>query len=140
MWIVAFHIIFVITFMAGILYLPRLYVYHVQNINSPELINVFQIMEGKLIKFIINPSLILTIFFGSLLVLISDISIFYQIWFWIKLFALILMVFNYLFLIFCYYRLSNNHVDFSEKFYRLINEIPAILMVIIVIMVVIKPF
>jgi len=126
--------------MAGILYLPRLYVYHVQNINSPELINVFLIMEGKLIKFIINPSLILTIFFGILLVLISDSTIFNQIWFWIKLFALILMFINYLFLMFCYNRLRKNYVDFNEKFYRLINEIPAILMVIIVIMVVIKPF
>ena len=126
--------------MAGILYLPRLYVYHVQNINSDELINVFQIMEGKLIKFIINPSLILTIIFGTLLVILSDITIFYQIWFWIKFCSLLLMLAYYSFLIYCYYKLRNNDVGFSEKFYRVINEIPAILMVIIVIMVVIKPF
>ena len=141
LWIKAFHIIFVMTWMAGIFYLPRLYVYHCRVKPGSEQDKMFQQMERKLLKVIMNPSLILVWVFGPLLVLTPQAGVdFSQLWVWIKFAGIIgLTEFHH---VLGRWRKAfeagkNNK---TEKFYRRINEIPAVLLVIIIIMVVVRPF
>ena len=131
------HIIFVTTWMAGLFYLPRLFVYHSKcELNSSEY-RTFLIMEEKLLKFIMNPSLIFSWIFGLTLIFIEEIE--KEIWIILKIFCVILIS---LFHIYC----IKIRIDFlkrkntkKERFFRLINEIPTILFLIIIFLVVFKP-
>ena len=133
-----FHIIFFTTWMAGLFYLPRLFVYHsISKKNSTEYIT-FLVMEEKLMKYIMNPSLILTWFFGlSLVILTQEYNSL-----WLKL-KFICVVFMSAFHMYCArvrknFEFKKNTKD--EKYFRWINEIPTVLFIIIVFLVVFKPF
>jgi len=134
------HIIAIVSWMAALLYLPRLFVYHCQvNING-EQSTLFSVMEYKLLRFIATPAMIATYLFGILLIMTYGHSIFHSVWFSLKLvLVLILSGFHG----FCakqvkQFNQKNNH--YSETFFRIINEIPAVILIVIVFLVVMKPF
>lgn len=134
------HIISVISWMAALLYLPRLFVYHAQvNATSPQS-QLFHIMEYRLLKFIATPAMIASYSFGVLLLMALDWQPVHSHWFSIKL-VLVLILSG--FQGYCsrqikiFLRGKNKH---NHKFYRLINEIPTIIMIMIVFLVVLKPF
>ncbi|MDA5192381.1 protoporphyrinogen oxidase HemJ [Govanella unica] len=139
-WIKALHIIAVISWMAGMLYLPRLYVYHADvPVGSPQS-ELFKIMERRLLRFIINPAMIVTFLFGGLLLAMPNLFNWSDGWLHAKLFAVLLLTGFH-------GALSRWRKDFaadknrkSSSFYRKVNEIPTILMIFIVIMVVVRPF
>lgn len=140
LWIKAFHIIAIIAWMAGQFYLPRLFVYHCQTKVGSEESERFKVMERKLQRMIINPAMICAFIFGVLLALIPGIVDMHSGWWLTKIIAILLL---FGFHGACsrwrrqFFKDENKH---SEKFYRYMNEIPTILMIIIVIMVVVKPF
>lgn len=140
-WIKALHIIFVVTWMVGIFYLPRLFVYHCRIEPGSDPDKMFQTMERKLFKVIMNPSMILVWIFGPLLVLAPQAGVdLGAIWVWVKFAAIVgLTGFHHV--------LGRWRKAFEagentrpEKFYRKANEIPAVLLVVIIIMVVVRPF
>ena len=137
-WLKAFHIIAVIAWMAGMFYLPRLFVYHVAADVGSIQSETFKVMERRLLRFIINPAMILTWVLG--LWLAWEGGWFKMPWLHAKLLLVLLMSG-------VHGVLSRHMKDFaadkrrkSAKFYRILNEIPTILMVLIVILVVVKPF
>lgn len=139
-WIKAFHIISVIAWMAGMFYLPRLYIYHCDAEIGSDKSETFKIMERRLLRAIINPAMIMSFFFGGLLLLTPGIVDWSSGWIWVKLVCLFLMGGFH-------GELSKWRKEFeadqnkrSQKFYRFANEFPTVLMIIIVIMVVTKPF
>lgn len=137
-WILAFHIIAVITWMAGLLYLPRLFVYHTQTKPGSEGSERFKVMERKLLKGIVNPSMIAVWILGPLLAWLT--SAYLDLWLQIK-FVLVLILSGIHGLLVRYWRaFAEDRNVHSERFYRILNEIPAVLMVLIVILVAVKPF
>ncbi|MEH6404827.1 MAG: protoporphyrinogen oxidase HemJ [Sneathiella sp.] len=139
-WTKAFHIISVISWMAGMLYLPRLFIYHVDAEIGSVQSETFKIMERRLLRGIINPAMFLTFIFGGLLLATPGVVDWSSGWIWVKLASLFLMTGFHGSL--SKWR-RNFDADINEKstrFYRYANEIPTVLMIIIVIMVVTKPF
>ena len=132
------HIIAVISWMAGLLYLPRIFVYHAEASHFSQ-IEVFKIMEKRLYNFIMMPAMILSWLFGLLLIHSLGLSIFSELWMQIKG-AAILILSHYHFYLGKQIRLfvENNNKK-TSKFFRIINEIPTILLITIVIVVVFKP-
>ena len=138
LWIKSLHIIFVISWMAGLLYLPRLFVYHTRAKIGSELDLTLQIMERKLQKIILNPALILVFASGIWLIVLTD-AFNTGGWIHLKLLLVLLLAGFQGFLSVTRKKFIKGENKKSEKFYRIINEVPAILMVAIVILVVIKP-
>lgn len=133
------HIIAIICWMAGLFYLPRLYVYHSGVQTGSDQDKIFQIMEAKLLKIIMHPSMILSFATGFYL---SQSFGSYKgpIWLHIKFVATLLMAAFHFYLAKIRMIFANGTNNKSHKFYRIINEVPTILMLIIVFMVVVKPF
>jgi len=141
LWVKAFHIIAVIAWMAGMLYLPRLFVYHCEAAPGSEQSETFKVMERRLLKAIINPAMIATWLFGLWLVWLMGWDAFRQSgWLHAKLVLVLVMS--------AVHGLYVGYVrDFAldrnrrpQRFYRIVNEAPTLLMIAIVILVVIKPF
>ena len=146
LWLKAFHVIAVIAWMAGMLYLPRLFVYHCAVQQGSVQSETFKVMERRLLRAIINPAMIATWILGLWLAWMSPDSRyewFYLTttwWLWIKIvIVLMLSATHALFArwVKAFAADSNQH---SQKFYRIINEVPTIMMILIVILVVVKPF
>lgn len=140
-WILALHIMSVIAWMAGMFYLPRLFVYHAERapVGSAQS-EIFKVMELKLLRVIINPAMIATWFFGLCLVFTPGVVDWGLVWPWVKA-AMVIMMSGF------HGWLSTRRKEFardentrSGKTYRMANELPTVLMAVIVIMVVIKPF
>ena len=132
------HLIAVISWMAGLLYLPRIFVYHSEN-NNETITNVFKIMERKLFYYIMTPAMLLSWLFG--LVLIHEIG-FQQLanlWLQLKLVLVILLTFYHFYLGLLLNRFKLDHNKKTSKFYRYFNEIPTLLLILIVFSVVFKP-
>lgn len=138
-WFRALHVIAVISWMAGIFYLPRLFVYHADADIGSEMSETFKIMERKLLRIIMNPAMIATWFFGLMLVF-GNPAIASNGWFHVKALAVVLMTGFHHYLGRCRKRFLTDRNQKSNKFYRKINEIPTILMIVIVIMVIVRPF
>ena len=133
------HLISVISWMAGLLYLPRIYVYHAQNNSEKMISEVFKVMEKKLFFYIMTPAMTLSWIFGLLLIHEVGFDQLGQTWMILKLlFVVILTLYHfYLGIILNEFKMDlNKH---SHKFYRLINEIPTILLILIIFVVVFKP-
>jgi len=132
------HLIAVISWMAGLLYLPRIFVYHSENDN--EIIsNVFKTMERKLFYYIMTPAMFISWLFG--LVLIHEIG-FQQLaslWLQLKLILVLLLTFYHFYLGFLLNKFKLDQNEKTSKFYRFINEIPTLLLILIVFIVVFKP-
>lgn len=137
-WVKAFHVISVIAWMAGMLYLPRLFVYHCEAEIGSKQSETFKVMERKLLKAIINPAMILTWVLGLWLVWYAGWH--KAGWFQAK-FVLVLILSGIHGMLTRYWRdFAHDRNTKSQKFFRIINEVPAILMVGIVILVIVKPF
>ena len=138
LYIKSFHLIFLIAWMVSLLYLPRLFVYHSGvSINSSSY-NLLLLMEKRLIKIIAIPAMILTFLFGSILLNIQN-ELLYENYFIIKLFSVLLLIIYQVYLIFVYRSFKKRINKKSANFYKLINEIPTIFMIIIILLVVLKP-
>ena len=135
----AVHLIAVISWMAGLLYLPRIYVYHVENSQNKDVINIFQVMEKRLYFYIMRPAMILTWIFGIILIYLSGIEIFSQLWLQSKLVLVILLSIYHEYLGKCLYSLKNGTNTRSAKYFRVINEIPTIILILVVFIVIFKP-
>lgn len=139
LWYKVVHIIAVISWMAGLLYLPRLFVYHSNVKRGSEADLLFQIMEMRLLKWIMNPAMIITYIFGILIAYVYGFEAL-GVWFHIKLTAVLVLSAFHGFLAKCRKDFVEGANKRSANFFRVINEVPTILMIIIVIMVIVKPF
>jgi len=136
------HLIAVISWMAGLLYLPRIFVYHseaVQNNKSEDLMETFKVMERRLLVYIMNPAMIVSWIFGVLLVHTIGVDNFGSIWLQLKLVFVIILTIYHFFLFQCLRKFAENNNTYSSKFYRIINEIPTVLLIGVVLVVVFKP-
>ena len=133
------HLIAVISWMVGLLYLPRIFVYHVENINDDNSKKIFKIMEKKLYFFIMMPAMILSWIFGLILIFIVGPNILLILWTQIKLLLIVLLTFYHFYLGQCLKNLAIEQNNKTSKFFRIINEIPTILLILIVFIVVFKP-
>lgn len=139
LWIKALHIIAVISWMAGMLYLPRLYIYHCGTGKGSETSALFKVMERRLLRIIINPAMIASWVFGGLM-LYANPDLLSHGWMHVKLTALILMQITHAAYARWRRHFANDGNRHSQKFYRYMNEVPTILMVIIIIMVIVRPY
>lgn len=140
LWTKAFHVVSMVAWMAGLLYLPRLFIYHCAVRRGSEESERFKIMEGRLLRQITTPAMIVTWLFGILLVLTPGVINWHAGWWHVKLLMVLLMSgFTG--------AVSKWRREFLEdrnkrpaRFFRMVNEIPAVLMLVIVIMVIVQPF
>ena len=138
-WIKAFHIMAVIAWMAGLFYLPRLYVYHVEQVGQAGDTHVlFQTMEEKLLRIIMNPAMIVAWALGLALVAIPGIVQWDMIWPWTKLAGLVGMTWFHMWLGLRRKDFIAGNNRLTGRQYRMMNEVPTILMVVIVLSVVVK--
>ena len=136
------HLIAVISWMAGLLYLPRIFVYHsdaVKNNKSEDLISTFKTMERRLFVYIMNPAMIVSWIFGILLIHTIGVDNLSSIWLQLKLLFVIILTIYHFFLFRCLRKFDENKNRFTSRFYRIINEIPTVLLIGIVLVVVLKP-
>jgi putative membrane protein len=139
--VIALHLICIISWMAGMLYLPRLYVYHTQCAPGSESSEMLKVMERRLLRFIINPAMIFTWIFGLWLIHIDGLAYIKTAgWFHAKFALLIIMMVCHA----CFARWRRAFAEdrnvHTAKFYRIMNEVPTLLMIVIVLLAVIKPF
>jgi len=137
-WIKAFHVIAIIAWMAGMLYLPRLFAYHADCAVGSEKLDTFKIMELRLLRIIMNPAMILAWIFGSLM-LWANPDLFSQAWMHVKLLCILIMTGIYHIFIKWRKIFDQDKNEKSAKYYKIWNEIPTLVMIIIVIMAVAKP-
>ena len=136
------HLIAVISWMAGLLYLPRIFVYHseaIVNNKSKDLMSTFGIMERRLFVYIMNPAMIVSWIFGVLLIYTTGIENFSSLWLQLKLFFVVILTIYHFFLFQCLRKFAENNNSYTPKFYRIINEIPTVLLIVIILVVVFKP-
>jgi len=133
------HLIAVISWMAGLLYLPRIFVYHVENLNDQNSSSIFKTMERKLFFYIMMPAMILSWIFGLILILILGIDVFFTLWVKLKLLFVILLTIYHFYLSKLLKDFSLNRNTKSSKFFRILNEVPTILLILIVFIVIFKP-
>ena len=133
------HLISVISWMAGLLYLPRIFVYHAENSSEKKTSEIFKTMERKLFYYIMTPAMILSWIFGVILIHVIGFQELGQTWMILKIiFVIILTIYHfYLGKILVQFKIDQN--VYSHKFYRFINEIPTLLLILIVFVVVFKP-
>jgi len=133
------HLIAVFSWMAGLLYLPRIFVYHVENKEKKEATEIFEVMEKRLFFYIMRPAMIFTWIFGLILIYLNGVEIFSQLWIQIKIVLVVLLSVYNDYLGKCLRSLKNNTNTRSSKFFRIINEIPTVLLIFIVFVVIFKP-
>ena len=136
------HLIAVIAWVAGLLYLPRIFVYHseaVANNKSKDLVSTFKVMERRLFIYIMNPAMITSWIFGVLLIQTIGVDNFGSLWFQLKLLFVVILTIYHFFLFQCLKKFAENDNPFSPKFYRIINEIPTVLLIAIIFVIVFKP-
>tara|TARA_B100001750_G_C15326640_1_gene505029 strand:- start:442 stop:885 length:444 start_codon:yes stop_codon:yes gene_type:complete len=136
------HLIAVISWMAGLLYLPRIFVYHseaVRDNKSEDLMSTFKIMERRLFVYIMNPAMITSWILGFLLIYNIGLDNLSSLWFQLKLVFVIILTIYHVFLFQCLKKFAANENSHSPGFYRIINEIPTILLIAIIFIVVFKP-
>jgi len=133
------HLIAVISWMAGLLYLPRIFVYHAENNSETKVSEVFKIMEKKLFFYIMTPAMILSWLFGLLLIHSLGFQQLGQKWMLLKIIFVLILTFYHFYLGKILNQFKENNNKYSHKFYRYINEIPTILLILIVFVVIFKP-
>ena len=139
LWVKAFHIISMVAWFSGLFYLPRLYVYHAM---ASDMISIerFKIMEKKLYCYIMTPAAILTVLFGLWIISFNVEGYMHMLWLHMKLGLVVLLVLYHGYLGRLRKKFLANHNTHSQRFYRLINEIPTLFLISIVILAVVKPF
>jgi putative membrane protein len=138
LWLKAFHIISVIAWMAGLFYLPRLFVYHAEAEKGSVQSETFKVMEGRLLRMIMNPAMILTWVFGISVATVGDF--WSDGWLHAKLLLVLAMTGFHMWLAACRRRFAEDANRTPARTYRMANEVPTLLMIGIVILAVLKPF
>jgi putative membrane protein len=138
LWLKAFHLIAVIAWMAGMLYLPRLFVYHCETQPGSAESERFKVMERKLLRLIINPAMVAVWVFGLALAITTHA--YSQGWFQAKFLLVLVLSGVHGYFAGCVRRFANDANTRPQRFYRMINEVPTVLMIAIVILAVVKPF
>ena len=133
------HLIAVVSWMAGLLYLPRIFVYHVDNKEKKEATNVFILMEMRLYNYIMRPAMLLTWTFGLVLIYLIGFDVFLNLWMQIKIVLILLLSIYHEYLGKCLIALKNGTNVRSSKFFRIINEIPTVILIIVVFLAIFKP-
>jgi putative membrane protein len=133
------HLVSVISWMAGLLYLPRLFVYHSETVNNEEKKETFKLMEKRLFFYIMNPAMLLSWLFGILLIYSIGFENLNYLWLQLKIVMVLLLTFYHIFLLRCLRSFNLSYSKYSPKFYRIINEVPTILLIAIIFIVVFKP-
>ena len=133
------HLIAIVSWMAGLLYLPRIFVYHVENIEKKESIEIFKVMEKKLYFYIMYPAMVLSWIFGLILISIIGFSSLSFLWLKLKLLFVVLLTIYHFYLGKCLNKLKEDTNNKTSKFFRTINELPTILLILIVFIVIFKP-
>jgi protoporphyrinogen IX oxidase len=139
-WIKAFHVISVVAWMAGLLYLPRLFVYHARAPRQSSASETFKVMERRLLRGIMTPAMIATYVFGILLAATPGVVDWTQGWIHLKLLAVLGLTLIHGLLARCQSRFAVDRDIHTARFFRFVNEIPTLLLIVIVILVVVKPF
>jgi putative membrane protein len=139
-WIKAFHIISVVAWMAGLLYLPRLFVYHAEAPIGSDKAETFKIMERRLLRGIMLPAALMVVFFGVLLAAIPGIVDWHQGWIWAKLALVLSLGLFHMGLARWHREFIADRIPHSSRFFRIANEVPTVALVAIVVLVVVKPF
>jgi putative membrane protein len=139
-WIKALHVISVVAWMAGLLYLPRLFVYHAAARPGSDAAETFKLMERRLLKGIMTPAMIATYAFGIALLLTPGIVEWRHGWIYVKLGAVLALTVSHGLLARWRRDFEGDRNSRAPRFYRFVNEIPTVLLILIVIMVVVKPF
>ena len=139
-WIKALHILSVIAWMAGLLYLPRLFVYHAGAEPGSEMSQTFKVMERRLLRGIMNPAMIGTYLFGVLLAATPGAVDWSQGWIYVKLAAVVMLTaFHHRLSLWREAFAADRNVR-SARFYRFLNEVPTLILILILVMVVVRPF
>ena len=133
------HLIAVISWMAGLLYLPRIFVYHVENIKNENSSSIFKTMERKLYFYIMTPAMLLSWVFGLILISSLGLEVLSAVWIKVKLLLVILLTLYHFYLSRLLSDFEFDQNTKSSKFFRIINEVPTILLILIVFIVVFKP-
>ena len=136
------HLIAVISWMAGLLYLPRIFVYHSEAVaknKSEDLMSTFKVMEKRLFIYIMNPAMIASWILGGLLIHTIGIDNLNSLWLQLKLLFVVILTIYHFFLFNCLRKFAENNNTYSVKFYRIINEIPTVLLILIIFVIVYKP-
>ncbi len=133
------HLIAVISWMAGLLYLPRIFVYHVENYEKKQATDIFEIMEKRLYIYIMRPAMLFSWIFGIILIYINGLDVLSNLWMQIKIALVIILSGYHEYLGKCLINLKNRTNTKTSKFYRYINEVPTILLILIVFFAIIKP-
>jgi putative membrane protein len=139
-WVKALHIVSVVAWMAGLLYLPRLFVYHAEAPVGSDKAETFKIMERRLLRGIMFPAAILVIFFGVLLAAMPGIVDWRRGWIWVKLALVLGLVVFHLKLIGWHRQFAADELPHTARFFRMVNELPTLALIAIVVLVVVKPF
>ena len=140
-WTKAFHVIAVIAWMAGLFYLPRLFVYHAENIEAGTKQDIlFQTMEVRLLRVIMNPAMIATWLFGLCLVATPEVISWAEVWPWTKAASVLGMTWFHHWLGYRRKEFLSGQNTRSGRTYRIMNEVPTLLLIIIVISVIVRPF
>jgi len=140
LWIKSAHVIAIIAWMAGLLYLPRLFVYHTDVRADAQFYSTFLTMERRLLKGIMFPAMLASVILGALLALTPGIWGPGAIWLHVKFLLVFLLLIMHCFYALCYIEFKHNANKRSRNFFRVVNEVPAVLMVGIVILAIAKPF
>tara|TARA_A100001037_G_C14990035_1_gene562154 strand:- start:3 stop:437 length:435 start_codon:yes stop_codon:yes gene_type:complete len=135
----ALHLIAVISWMAGLLYLPRIFVYHSETKDNNDKKETFKIMERRLFVYIMNPSMIISWIFGLLLLHSIGLDSLREFWLVTKLILVISLTLYHFFLFSCLKKFSEDQNSHSSKFFRFINEVPTVLLIAIIFIVIFKP-
>ena len=136
------HLIAIISWMIGLLYLPRIFVYHsesIENNKSEDLMSTFKVMERRLFIYIMNPAMIFSWLFGILLIHSIGWENLGFLWLKLKLLLVIILSIYHFFLFYCMKKFVKSVNIFSSRFYRIINEIPTVLLISIIFIIVFKP-
>lgn len=140
-WLKALHIISVIAWMAAIFYLPRLFAYHVSTGGASSASHeVFSTMEKRLLQIIATPAMLLTWIFGLFLVMVPGIVDWQSVWPWVKAASILIITWFHFWLAGRRRELLSGNCRFSARSFRMMNEVPTVLVIVIVIMVIVRPF
>lgn len=139
-WLKALHVISVIAWMAASLYLPRLFVYHADAEKGSVQSETFKVMERRLYRGIMTPAMIASWIFGLAMLVWSGFGQFSDIWMWVKLLFVVLLSGFHGFMGGQLRRFASDSNERPAKFFRQINEVPTVLMIVIVVMVIVRPF
>ena len=133
------HLIAVISWMAGLLYLPRIFVYHSENISNNDICGVFKVMERRLYFYIMYPAMLLSWIFGLTIIHVQGVELLQAKWFIIKFVAALILTGYHFYLGHCFRSFNQNINNNSPRYYRIINEIPTVLLILIVFLAILKP-